>query len=98
MAATNPITKYRKAAERLRSIARNKGTTLATTYAKDRALAEQDSAVGVLLRNHGDHGYQIVGLLVEESKLADRDWQNRPELKSRLLSIRRTLRIAEDSL
>lgn len=90
----NPIATYRQAGAALRAIARNKGVTQATTYAKQRHIADQDRAVGILLRSHED-GYRIVGLLVEESKLADRDWQNRPELKTRILNIRRQLRDLE---
>jgi hypothetical protein len=92
--AYNPITEYRQASTRLRGIARNRGTTMATTSARQRAIADQDRAVGVLLRSY-DTGYHIVGLLVEEAKLADRDWQNRPELKERMLKLRRELRELE---
>lgn len=93
----NPITNYRQAASALRGIARNKGRTMATTDARQRRIADQDRAVGILLRNY-DQGHHIVGLLVEESKLADRDWQHRPELKERMLKLRRELRDLEASL
>jgi hypothetical protein len=94
----NPITAYREAAVALRGIARNKGRTMATTDARRRRIEDQDRAIGLLLRHYDQRGYHIVGLLVEESKLADRDWQNRPELKARLTAIRTELRAAEKSL
>jgi hypothetical protein len=98
MAAYNPITVYREAAVALRSIARNGGHTMATTDAISRRKADQDRAVGALLRNYDEQGYHLVGLLVEEAKLAERDWQHRPELKARLATIRTELRAAEKSL
>lgn len=93
----NPITEYRKAGTALRGIARNKGATMATTSARQSRIDDQDRAVGMLLRSY-ENGHHIVGLLVEEAKLADRDWQNRPELKARILQIRRDLRQLEASL
>lgn len=95
MRAYNPIIQYREAAAALRAIARNNGKTAATTSAIERREADKGTAINALMAA-GERG--IVGLLVEEEKLANRDWQNRPELKARILQIRRELRQLEASL
>jgi hypothetical protein len=94
----NPITEYREAQARLRAIARNKGKTNATVFAQVRWNHYAKKAIDTLVTEYGDQGHHIVGLLVEESKLADRDWQHRPELKARMLKLRRELRELDASL
>lgn len=93
MAAT-PIRRYQAAALSLRGIRSRKGSTLATTQAIQHHVAIQDQALGVLLRDY-EQGLQIVGLLVEEEKLAERlrgvPRGERPELRQRLTDIRNCL-------
>jgi hypothetical protein len=101
MATANPITRYRQAERAIAGIARNHGRTRATTDALHRWWHQQDQALRVLLTattQGDDQARYIAGLLTEESKLRCRDWQHRPELKSRMLNVRRDLQRLEKEL
>jgi hypothetical protein len=92
---TEPARRYRAAAQALRGIRSRNGRTAATTKAIARHEAIKAAAVADLL-GRGETG--LVGLLVQEEKLAERlrGGVERPELAGLLMEIRRKLNRWQD--